>query len=89
MAAKIHSSRIMGVAIDNLTNICYTISEDKYLKCTDITRGNLIAEVPVSASKLTALVLDKDYKRAFITNKANDVYIYDVSTVRSKFLVIL
>ena len=71
----------MGVAIDNLTNICYTISEDKYLKCIDITRGMIISEVPVSANKLTALVLDKDYKRVFITNKASDVYIYDISTV--------
>ena len=72
----------MGISIDNLTNICYTISEDKYFKCTDITRGNLIAEVPVSATKLTALLLDKDYKRAFISNKSTDIYIYDVSTVR-------
>ena len=81
LAVKIHSARIMGVAIDNLTNICYTISEDKYLKCIDITRGMIISEVPVSANKLTALVLDKDYKRVFITNKASDVYIYDISTV--------
>eukprot|EP00828_Plagiopyla_frontata_P039395 TRINITY_DN517_c0_g2_i1.p1 TRINITY_DN517_c0_g2~~TRINITY_DN517_c0_g2_i1.p1 ORF type:complete len:316 (-),score=38.60 TRINITY_DN517_c0_g2_i1:401-1348(-) len=80
LSAKVHSARIMGVAIDNLTNLCYTISEDKYLKCVDITRGMIIAEVPVSANKLTALILDKDYKRAFITNKANDVYVYDIST---------
>ena len=74
----------MGVAIDNLTNLCYTISEDKYFKCIDITRGMIIAEVPVSANRLTALILDKDYKRAFITNKANDIYVYDVSTVKKK-----
>lgn len=54
------------------------------MKCIDIIRGNLIAEVPVSATRLTSLILDKEYKRTFISNKANDIYIYDVSTVRKK-----
>lgn len=69
----------MGVAIDNIKSICYSISEDKTLKSIDLKKGNVLSTVCVSANKLTALIYDKDYNRLFISNKANDVYIYDVT----------
>ena len=50
----------MGVAIDNIKGVCYTISEDKSFKSVEVRKGNVLSTISVSAAKLTVLIYDKD-----------------------------
>jgi len=72
----------MGVAIDNIKNVCYSVSEDKTLKTIDIRKQHVISTICNSEAKFTALIYEKDYNRLFVGNKANDIYIYDVTSVK-------
>eukprot|EP00828_Plagiopyla_frontata_P039391 TRINITY_DN517_c0_g1_i2.p1 TRINITY_DN517_c0_g1~~TRINITY_DN517_c0_g1_i2.p1 ORF type:complete len:317 (-),score=57.95 TRINITY_DN517_c0_g1_i2:63-1013(-) len=75
---KVHSSRVTGVCYDNLSNQCYSIGEDKFLKIFDCTRNEIVSSLPVSTHALRSLSYDKDAKRIFVTNNSNQVYIYDI-----------
>ena len=48
------------MAIDNIKGTCYTISEDKSFKCIEVRKGNVLANISVSAAKLTVLIYDKE-----------------------------
>ena len=81
MTNKCHLARVMGVYLDTISQLCYSVSEDKKLKVLDINKNMILADMPVGNEKHTALIGDKDNKRIFISNRAGQVFIYDISTV--------
>ncbi|EAR93569.2 PX-SNARE domain protein (macronuclear) [Tetrahymena thermophila SB210] len=79
-----HEQRIMGIYYDNITDILYTCSEDKFVKtienkeCTNVIRH--------SDTGLTGMIGDKEYKRLFVTNRSGVVYIYSISSSAPELL---
>jgi hypothetical protein len=71
----------MGVYLDTISQLCYSCSEDKKVKVLDINKNLIIADIPVGNEKHTAMIGDKDNKRIFVSNRAGQVFIYDISTV--------
>jgi len=79
--------------MDPTTQYVYTVGEDKKFKVFDPNRNdiaagivlnifpNLMIDVTVGVTSLTCLVCDKENKRAFVSNRSGQVYIYDISSV--------
>jgi WD40 repeat protein len=78
-SAKHHIKRVMGVYHDNVTNLVYSVGEDKKFKVHDYERKAPIADLSTGSSDLTALVADRENKRAFISNRAGQVMIYSIT----------
>ena len=85
----VHSARIMGVWIDGIRNLVYTISEDKTLKVLDIKMKQIIAEVNVGSSKLCCMEIDAESKTAFISDRAGQIHIYDLIPNRPCFMQVI
>ena len=47
-----HQARVMGIYLDGLRNLCYTISEDNHLKVMDIKVKDQMANIQISSNKL-------------------------------------
>lgn len=74
----------MGIYYDNINDVLYTCSEDKYIKtienkeCTNVIRH--------SDTGLTGMIGDKEYKRLFVTNRSGIVFIYSISSTAPELL---
>ena len=72
-----HKARVMGIWQDGMRNICYTVSEDKSLKATNVKIKEIIADIKVSAAKLSCLEVCTENKIAFIADRSGQIHIYD------------
>jgi WD40 repeat protein len=86
ISTKNHLQRVMGVYVDPITQYCYTISEDKKFKVFDVNKNNVVADISCGNNMLSALDVDKDNKRMFISNRSGQIFIYDYSTKEPKLL---
>lgn len=74
----------MGLYYDNITDVLYTCSEDKYIKtienkeCTNVIRH--------SDTGLTGMIGDKEYKRLFVTNRSGIIFIYSITSTAPELL---
>jgi hypothetical protein len=84
-----HKQRIMGIWLDGMRNLVYTISEDKSMKVTDIKIREVLAEVTVSNTKLTCLEVDTENKNAWIADRGGQIHIYDLIPTKPQFIQIL
>ena len=73
-----HKCRIMGIWLDGIRNLLYTISEDKTLKVFDMKVKNVVAEITITNTKLTCLEVDSENKNAFIADRGGQIHIYDL-----------
>eukprot|EP00330_Aristerostoma_sp_ATCC50986_P012712 CAMPEP_0114589998 /NCGR_PEP_ID=MMETSP0125-20121206/12325_1 /TAXON_ID=485358 ORGANISM="Aristerostoma sp., Strain ATCC 50986" /NCGR_SAMPLE_ID=MMETSP0125 /ASSEMBLY_ACC=CAM_ASM_000245 /LENGTH=181 /DNA_ID=CAMNT_0001787203 /DNA_START=849 /DNA_END=1394 /DNA_ORIENTATION=- len=69
----------MGVWIDPLTEYVYSVSEDTKFKVHDANKNFTVGELFVGSAKHTGLQVDKENKRAFISNRDGQVFIYDIN----------
>ena len=79
---KIHKDRINGLAYDPLTNVVFSISQDKIFRISHGTSFGLILGLP-HKEQLLSMVKDSINKRIFIGTKIGQVLIYDISNVLS------
>ena len=77
---KIHNSRITGLGYDSLTNVIFSVSQDKIFRISHGTSLALVLGVP-HKEQLLSMYKDNINKRAFIGNKIGEVLIYDISHV--------
>lgn len=77
---KVHQSRVTGLGYDSLTNIVFSVSQDKNFR---ISHGTSLAMVLLLPHKEPLLSMFKDQinKRLFIGTKIGEVLIYDFSHV--------
>jgi len=87
--SSVHKSRVMGIWIDGMRSLCYTISEDKTLKVTDLKVKELIADIVVTSTKLTCLEIDSENKTAFIADRGGQIHIYDLIPLKPQFIQII
>lgn len=69
----------MGTYLDPITQYSYSVSEDKKFKVFDINKNFTICDIPIGSEKHTGLTVCKESKRAFISNRAGQIFIYDIS----------
>jgi len=77
----IHKGRIMGLYYEYITGYLYTISEDKTFIVYDTSQKGIIAQVKVGDDPLTKLIVQKEAKRAFISDNKGHIKIFDISPV--------
>jgi hypothetical protein len=65
---KIHNSRITGLGYDSLTNVVFSVSQDKIFRISHGTSLALVLGVP-HKEQLLSMFKDNINKRAFIGNK--------------------
>jgi len=70
LSKKLHEGRVMGVYIDGITGNVFTCGEDKKFKVFDHAKNDCVADLTLGTADLTALVVDKENKRCFISNRA-------------------
>jgi len=83
---KLHLSRVMGVFFDSISELIFTVSEDKKFKVYDMSKNDVCSDMTVGNSPLTCLCGDRDNRRVFMSNKAGQVFIYDISTKTPKLI---
>jgi WD40 repeat protein len=76
---KHHEKRIMGIHYDPITEYIYTIGEDKKFKVFDLSHNITVSDLSVGNALLSCLAGDRDNKRAFISNRSGQIFIYDIS----------
>ena len=76
----------MGVYIDPVTNFMYSIGEDKKFKCYDVNRNVVLADLVASLTLLTGLKVDPETRRAFLTNRNGQLFIYDIQQKEPKLI---
>jgi hypothetical protein len=77
---KIHNSRITGLGYDSLSNVVFSISQDKIFRVSHGTSLALVLGVP-HKEQLLSMIKDNINKRVFIGTKIGETYIYDISHV--------
>ncbi len=77
---KIHNSRVCGLGYDSLTNIVFSVSQDKILRLSHGTSLALVLGIP-HKEPLMSLFKDIINKRLFIGTKIGEILIYDISHV--------
>lgn len=88
-ASTMHKSRIMGIWIDGMRSLCYSISEDKTMKVTDLKVKEVIADIVITSTKLTCLEIDSENKTAFIADRGGQIHIYDLIPLKPTFIQII
>jgi WD40 repeat protein len=89
ISTKLHLARVMGVYLDNITNFVYTCGEDKKFKVFDYLKNDTIADLTLGTADLTALLVERENKRAFIANRTGQVFIHDISTMVPRLIHIV
>ena len=79
-SGKVHNGRVMGMYIDGIRNLLFTISEDKTLKSLDLKGKAVNSEAKVSSAKLCCLEVDPRTKVAYITDRAGAIHVYDLTS---------
>lgn len=80
-----HASKVTGVATDASAGMVHSVSHDKHYKIIDINQQEVVSDVVVGTAPLSCLILD-EYKRAFVSNNAGVVFIYDVAVYPARVL---
>jgi WD40 repeat protein len=76
----------MGVYLETVSQLCYSVSEDKRFKVLDINKNSIISDLAVGSEKHTGIIGDKDNKRVFISNRGGQVFIYDIAQKEPKII---
>lgn len=79
---KIHSKTVVGSFIDSKRNYMYSVGEDKYLRVFDFKTKEVINNNQISKSRLTNMIVHEESMTAFISTKAGEVAVVDISSVR-------
>jgi hypothetical protein len=79
---KIHNGKITGLGYDSLTNVVFSVSQDKIFRISHGTSLALVLGVP-QKEQLLSMFKDNINKRVFIGNKIGEVLIFDISQVRA------
>lgn len=77
---KIHNGKITGLGYDSLTNVVFSVSQDKIFRISHGTSLALVLGVP-QKEQLLSMFKDNINKRVFIGNKIGEVSIFDISQV--------
>jgi hypothetical protein len=77
---KVHNSKVCGVGYDSLTNIVYSVSQDKIFRLSHGSSLAMVLQLP-HKEPLLSLFKDNINKRVFIGSKIGEMLIYDVSQV--------
>jgi hypothetical protein len=77
---KIHKDRVCGLGYDSLTNVVFSVSQDKILRISHGSSLSMILGLP-HREPLMSLFKDDINKRLFIGTKIGEILIYDVATV--------
>lgn len=77
---KIHNGRITGLGYDSLTNVVFSVSQDKIFRISHGTSLAMVLGVP-HKEQLLSLFKDNINKRVFIGNKIGEILIYDIAHV--------
>ena len=75
-----HTARVNGLCFDSLSNVAYSISQDKLFRVSHGTSLALVQGVP-HKEPLTSMWHDAVNKRLFVANKIGEIFIYDISHV--------
>ncbi|KAM3143094.1 hypothetical protein pb186bvf_004680 [Paramecium bursaria] len=78
---KAHQGRVMGLFFDSINSTIHSVSEDKKYKVLDVSRQITIADIQPSQQGLTGFVADKDNRRAFVSDRAGYIFIFEISSV--------
>ena len=76
---KIHTSRIMGVVIDERQECIYTISEDRNFSVFDLKAKSLVSETICSTKKLTEMVVDFRNKIAYVADRGGSIQVISLA----------
>ena len=80
---KVHTARIMGIAMDSTRKLVYTIGEDRFLRCLDLELLQVTSECKVSSHKLTSLKVNPEGQVAYIADRKGQIHIYDLTHVKN------
>lgn len=75
---KCHQGRVTGLAYDSMSNVVYSVSQDKVFRVSHGSSLALIVGVPHKEG-IYSMVRDTLNKRIFFGTKVGEVYIYDIS----------
>ena len=75
---KCHQNRVTGLAYDALSNVVYSVSQDKGFRVSHGSSLAVIVNVPHKEA-IYCMVRDTLNKRIFFGTKSGEVYIYDIS----------
>lgn len=77
---KIHNSRVAGLGYDSLTNVVFSVSQDKNFRISHGTSLALVLGIPHKEPYMS-MFKDNINKRVFLGTKIGEVQIFDVSHV--------
>jgi len=77
---KIHTGRICGIGYDSLTNIVFSVSQDKIFRSSHGSSLAMVQQLP-HKEQLLSMFKDNINKRVFIGTKIGEILIYDISHV--------
>jgi hypothetical protein len=77
---KIHTGRVTGLGYDSLSNIVFSVAQDKNFRMSHGTSLALVLGIP-HKEPLMSLFKDNINKRLFIGSKIGEILIFDVSHV--------
>lgn len=75
---KIHTSRVAGLGYDSLTNVVFSVSQDKNFRISHGTSLALVLGIPHKEPYMS-MFKDNINKRLFLGTKIGEVQIFDVS----------
>lgn len=86
---KAHQGRVTGVAYDAMSNVIYSVGQDKVFRVSHGTSVALIVGVP-HKEQIFSMLRDTLNKRILFGTKTGEVYIYDISQAeKPKVLTVL
>ena len=77
---KIHTSRVVGLGYDSLSNVVFSVAQDKNFRISHGTSLALVLGLP-HKEPLMSMFKDNINKRVFLGTKIGEVFIYDISHV--------
>lgn len=84
-----HQDKVTGLAYDAMSNIVYSVSQDKVFRVSHGSSLALIVGVP-HKEPIMSMLRDTLNKRIFFGSKAGEVYIYDIAQAeKPKLLTVL
>ena len=80
---KPHTNRVMGLALDEKNNYIYSCSSDKKFMLSDLSNYSKSIEIAQGNFGFTALILDKDNERLFLTDEGGVLRVFLTNTYPS------
>lgn len=78
VCVKVHQGRVMGLAYDALSNVTYSVSQDKVFRVSHGSSLALIVGVP-HKEPIFCMFRDTINKRILFGTKTGEIYIYDIA----------